>query len=76
MGSDCQIVSDKVDGKDQLALLMETQDPQDRALADCRDSFVFDRLGFHAGVEFVSLGQIVRPACTAVRAIDRGRGQV
>ena len=71
VGSDYQIVVDKVEGKDQLSLIVEAKNPQDAALADCLVASVFDVLGFHADVQLVSIGQIARPVGKAVRVMDK-----
>jgi phenylacetate-CoA ligase len=70
VASDYQIVVDKVAGKDEMRLVIEAPNPQDRGLAQLLDAAIFDVLGFHADVQLVSIGAIERPVGKAVRVVD------
>jgi len=71
VATDYQIVIDKVEGKDQLSLVVEVKNPQEATLAQRLDAAVFDLLGFHAEVQLVPMGHIERPVGKAVRVIDK-----
>ncbi len=73
VGPDYQIVISKVEGRDQLALTVEANNPIDEGTKECVSSALFDFLGFHAEIELVPLGQLERPLGKAVRVIDKRR---
>ncbi len=71
VATDYQIRLDRVDGKDTIAITVETTTPDNPAVKQAIDTAIYDMLGFHAELVLVPVGTIERPPGKAVRVVDK-----
>ena len=70
VANDYQIQLDRIAGKDNMHIVVETNGNSDRALAQHLRSRLHDMLGLHADIELVPVGSIERLPGKAVRVVD------
>jgi phenylacetate-CoA ligase len=73
IANDYQIHLERVEGKDQMNIVVETTTPEDKTLAMRVGNRLFDMLGLHADIELVPIGSIKRLPGKAVRVVDHRR---
>jgi phenylacetate-CoA ligase len=71
VGNDYLIEIDRIQGADQLTLIVETEYDHSPVLAQQIDEEIYNLLGLHAEVMLLPIGGLPRPAGKAVRVKDK-----
>jgi phenylacetate-CoA ligase len=72
LGNHYQIVLEKIKGRDNVTIMIETQTAVNQGLTDELDTEIYDLLGFHVDrLDFLPEGTIPRTPGKAVRVVDK-----